>query len=159
LTNKNQSVVTWRRIRRTKDLADVAQIESICFDKDAFSAEMLDAWLKSRTSRGRVGCYKGKMVAFVIFDVYLEKIDIGDIAVLPEMRNRGLAKQMVRSVQRAARALKIKMVQLQVRIDNTAAIRSYEGVGFNIVGIVDKYYGDSDAYLMVWRHTSLTKAA
>lgn len=75
-----------------------------------------------------------------------------NIAVAPAFRRRGLGKYLVQHALQYIRQLGATLVELEVRIDNEAAIALYKDFGFQIQEPISKYYSDgADAYLMVKR--------
>jgi ribosomal-protein-alanine N-acetyltransferase len=138
-----------RPVRRKADLAAISAIETACFPEDAFTEEMLDEWLKARNSRCRVAMENGKMIGFVIYEVQRHSLYIGDVAVVPESRGKGLGRRLTELVLRAARRLDKAKVHLHVRPSNKGAVACYEHAGFAITRIVPHYFGNEDAYMMV----------
>jgi predicted GNAT family acetyltransferase len=58
---------------------------------------------------------------------------LGNVATLPELRGRGLARSVCAALCQLLLADGIKTIALNVRADNLAAIRSYEKLGFEPV--------------------------
>lgn len=56
-------------------------------------------------------------------------INIHDLAVLPDFRNRGIGELLLQSIQKKARKLKCCKLTLEVRVDNRAR-EFYERFGF-----------------------------
>ncbi len=76
--------------------------------------------------------YIGLAICFVGFSSFRAKplINIHDIAVRPEVRGKGIGKQLLNAVEEEARALGCCKVTLEVRSDNVRAQKVYSSVGF-----------------------------
>ncbi len=57
-------------------------------------------------------------------------LNLHDIAVVPEARGLGIARQLLDAVEALARRLECCKVTLEVRSDNLRAQRAYESAGF-----------------------------
>jgi ribosomal protein S18 acetylase RimI-like enzyme len=78
-----------------------------------------------------VACVDGLVVGRGILEAthppYCELVNMG---VRPDYRRRGIASALVREAQRRARAAGFKYMALQTELDNLAAHRLYESLGF-----------------------------
>jgi len=72
------------------------------------------------------------------------------IAVLPEHRNKGVGRTLIKQALRAlSNVYKVKDCYLEVRVSNKSAITLYEKVGFRIERTIRGYYSDGEnAYIM-----------
>lgn len=75
---------------------------------------------------------------------------ISNVAVAPECRRQGIAKELIAALLQRAEALRLSFVTLEVRASNAPAIALYEGFGFVPVGRRRGYYDapKEDAILM-----------
>ena len=74
---------------------------------------------------------------------------ITNIAVLPEMRQRGVGKALLEKLIEYAVNKKLVFLTLEVRVSNKAAISLYEKCGFKEIGRRKNYYeGREDALLL-----------
>ncbi len=80
------------------------------------------------------------------------ELHINNLAILPDLRRRGLATTLLREVLRCAAAAGCERATLEVRRSNHAARQLYEGLGFRLGGVRHDYYTDpvEDA-LILWR--------
>ena len=91
----------------------------------------------------------GKVAGYVCLRSLFEEAQILDIAVAPQLRGRGLARQLMEHACSLARENGAEFVALEVRDSNHAAIALYEQLGFIRVGLRSRYYeGREDAVLM-----------
>ena len=63
-----------------------------------------------------------------------------DVGVLSEYRKRGIGKGLLEAVFQYMREKGIGVLSLEVREDNTPALRLYEKLGFCQVGRRPRYY-------------------
>ena len=76
--------------------------------------------------------------------------EIGDIAVLPEMRGTGIGRTLLLECISVAAARGTRSLFLEVRETNDVARRLYATVGFCVVGVRKQYYTEpvEDAIVM-----------
>jgi ribosomal-protein-alanine N-acetyltransferase len=92
----------------------------------------------------------GELVAYVGTWFIVDEAHIGTIATKREYRGARLAEQLVAYTALHASNEGLGYIILEVRTGNTAAIRLYERMGFERVGLRRGYYTDTgeDAILM-----------
>lgn len=97
---------------------------------------------------------------FVVALCASEEWEIENIAVAENQRRKGVATALLRSLLQRAQAAGAASLLLEVRESNTAALRSYEKVGFRAAGRRSRYYHvpDEDALLLRLCFGSLTKS-
>jgi ribosomal-protein-alanine N-acetyltransferase len=80
-----------------------------------------------------------------------DEIHLVTIAVEPEMRRRGIASVLLNSLLDSDLARDKRLVTLEVRAGNTAAIELYRRYGFREVALRPRYYPDNheDALVML----------
>lgn len=78
------------------------------------------------------GVPSGVAVCFRGYSTFTAKplLNIHDLAVLPEKRNRGLGRALLRGIDDYAKASGCCKITLEVREENTGARRLYRDVGF-----------------------------
>ena len=122
-----------------RDLPEVSRIEGEVFsvpwseqsfrDSLALSyAVFLTAECEGRVA-GYCGCYQS-----------LEEAEITNVAVKQEFRGRGIAKALLQELFRVGEARGAWVFLLEVRAGNQAAIRLYEGQGFQNMGLRRNFY-------------------
>jgi ribosomal-protein-alanine N-acetyltransferase len=91
----------------------------------------------------------GLVVGYVCLMSLFEEAQILNIAVLPELRGRGIARLLLDYSEMVAREKGAELLALEVRASNVAALTLYEKFGFIRTGLRKKYYeGRDDAVLM-----------
>ena len=93
---------------------------------------------------------ESELIAFSCTERVLDESHMLSLAVHPEWRGRGLARTLVLASLLSARAAQQRLMTLEVRESNTAAIGLYRSCGLGEVGRRPKYYKrpDEDALLL-----------
>jgi [ribosomal protein S18]-alanine N-acetyltransferase len=104
----------------------------------------------------------GMLIGYIMFWVVFEELHIMNLAVQPQLRRRGIARDLVQQALAIGEAKGARIALLEVRASNTAAHALYEGLGFMRKGIRRGYYErpNEDAVIMVLEkggHTMLTE--
>lgn len=135
------------------ELDEVWRLDLRCFiDGEAYERETFRFLLSSPNTIARqIRSAGGEMVAFVVAVIEMDGVGhITAIGVAPEHRRRGLARLLLRDIERSFRARAISTMRLEVRVENDAAIDLYEQLGFAVVQRMPAYYSNgSDGYMMV----------
>src|SRR5439155_5156990 len=78
---------------------------------------------------------------------------LGNLAVAPEMRRRGVANRLLEDLFARAHELHVTTITLEVRVSNFAAQALYRHHGFTLAGLLRRYYRDTgeDALVREWR--------
>ncbi len=88
-----------------------------------------------------------KVIGFIMYTELESTADILDIIVDKEYRHQKIASclldYMITDLKES-----VKMITLEVRKSNEAAISLYEKFGFSIIHVRKEYYDTEDAYLM-----------
>lgn len=130
------------------DLGPLQQIERACFDSDRWPLLDLMAVLTFPDVIRLKAVVDRRMVGFVAGDQRDSQglSWIATIAVLPEHRNQGIGRALLRACE--AR-LTTPRIRLCVRMDNTSAMRLYEQESYQRVDVWRAYYKDrADALVM-----------
>jgi ribosomal-protein-alanine N-acetyltransferase len=81
-----------------------------------------------------------RVVGFSVLWFIADEGELGDLAVLPELRGRGVGHLLLERSVREAAERKIRVLYLEVREGNADARRLYERAGFEVVGVREDYY-------------------
>ena len=138
-----------------EDLDELVGLEERCFPEEPWSRQMFAEELRNDMALFAVaedreaGQIAGYIIAWIVPPL---ECQVGSIAVLPEYRRQGLARQLMEILFATCRELNVPDTYLEVRVSNAAAIGLYESLGFNTDGLRKQYYQDGeDAYTMA-RH-------
>jgi [ribosomal protein S18]-alanine N-acetyltransferase len=91
-----------------------------------------------------------RVVGFINYWLVLDELHLLNVAILPEERRRGHARRLIEHMLDFARQSSCRVVMLEVRRSNEAALAMYRNFGFSSVGMRPGYYADNneDAILM-----------
>lgn len=138
------------RLRRVEpgDLYYIVELEEKAFGPDAFSLDYLFYLYNRCRDYFFVADYKGLVVGYIVSCREGSQLHVHSVAVVEELRGRGIGRKLLEETIRVARENGLKAVYLEVKTTNTPALRLYEKLGFKRIGVKEKYYNDgSDAYL------------
>ncbi|MFQ5529528.1 MAG: ribosomal protein S18-alanine N-acetyltransferase [Gemmatimonadota bacterium] len=137
------------RTMRLADLPGVLQIEQRSFSIP-WQEATFRGLLRRRSAALMVAEEAGSLVGYSVLWFAADEAELGDLAVLPEARRRGLGRWILEAALREARRRGAAHVYLEVREGNVDARRLYETAGFETVGTRPAYYSQpiEDAILM-----------
>jgi ribosomal-protein-alanine N-acetyltransferase len=92
----------------------------------------------------------GQLTGYAVFWQVLDQGELGNVAVDPQWRRHGLARQLIAAVMERAAARGVRELFLEVRPSNVGARLLYESFGFERVGQRKNYYQEpvEDAVVM-----------
>lgn len=139
----------YKMVSLTKEmLSDLAELEKLCFSVP-WSENMFAGELENSAAVYRVILYEGKPVAYMGMWLVADEGQITNVAVHPDHRRRGLAKELIETFIDIAKREELGILTLEVRASNQSAINLYKSFGFYQVGLRKNYYeGKEDALLM-----------
>ena len=136
-----------------KNVFDLADIEEVCFAKDAWTVNNLRGEFLNEFSY-LIGYYQDdKLVGYTCVRAMYEEAQVCNIAVLPEYRRQGIAKQLIEEMLRLSAEKGCKYCELEVNTENEPAINLYKKCGFEVAGVRKNFYrrtryNSRDAYTM-----------
>ena len=135
------------RAYREGDALAMFTLDRVCFEQRfRFSLHTMRDFAEAPGAVSVVAEADGAVVGFCIAEVEGEVVYLVTIDVDPEWRRGGLAQSMVGWIAARAWDKGARRVDLHVFVENEAAIRFYERLGFGLVGTVPGFYGHgSDA--------------
>ncbi|WP_437325087.1 ribosomal protein S18-alanine N-acetyltransferase [Sorangium sp. So ce381] len=141
-------------IQLTADAADDAALDEIdavaaaAFDVPQFSAreELRRPWTRCWVARE-----ERRALAFLIAWHVADELHVLNVATCPAAQRRGLATALMNRSLEYAQEQQVRLILLEVRRSNRAAIRLYRKLGFTAMGVRPRYYSDNgeDAIEMV----------
>jgi ribosomal-protein-alanine N-acetyltransferase len=120
----------------------IFELEKKCFS-EPWSMEMIKAQLNSANSTTLIKTVNGVPVGYATGLKLEEESELYRIAVLPEHRGEGIAKELLtRFIEKCG-----SDIFLEVRSQSKAAIALYKSAGFGEIAVRKNYYGDDDALI------------
>ncbi|MCW4054853.1 MAG: GNAT family N-acetyltransferase [Candidatus Bathyarchaeota archaeon] len=141
------------------DLQSVMQINRVCLPENYMDFFFIDLY-KRFPETFIVAEENEKIVGYIMcrIEVGLARIGLGglirkghvvSIAVLPEGRRKGVAKDLMNAALKGMLFYKAKLCYLEVRVTNDPGVSLYKKLGFEISRRLKGYYSDGeDAYVM-----------
>jgi ribosomal protein S18 acetylase RimI-like enzyme len=139
------------RLARPADAAALAALELRCFPGDRMSLRQFRRHLAGGRNLVLAACRNGSLVgsAVVLLRAGSAVARLYSIAVDPAARGEGLGAALLAACERGARRRGARLLRLEVRQDNAAAISLYAAHGYLRTGSYKAYYDDgADA----WRY-------
>lgn len=139
------------RLMTVEDVEQVYNIEISSFtlpwSKEAFYNEMTT----NQYAKYIVMELDNQVIGYCGMWVILDEGHITNIAVLPEYRGRKLGDALLKQVIEFSRALRLRVLTLEVRVSNIVAQKLYKKYGFQAGGIRKNYYTDNhEDALVMW---------
>lgn len=122
--------------------------EALNNDQFDLKVELGKPWVRSWfSSEDPRSCPLGMLISWHVAD----ELHILSVAVDPQARRRGIGRALLRSALEYAKHREIRLLLLEVRRSNRAAIRLYRAFSFTALGVRPNYYADTgeDAVEMV----------
>ena len=127
------------------DFHDLYAIEEVCFQPpERFTRRYMRQLISSSNSATWIAEQHTTMTGFAIVE-WAEQADgivayIATIEVLPQFRKQGVGVELLRRLEGSANAERASLIWLHVDIENVAAIRLYERVGYRNSGRAENFY-------------------
>ena len=121
------------------------EIEEQCFDEEAFSKRQISYLLSDYNTVALAAKADGSLAGFIIAQVEIEgdKLfgHIITINVAPKYRRKGIGSRMLREIEGIFKQKGLGECHLEVREDNSAALKLYHGSSYQTMMRLEKYYG------------------
>lgn len=137
------------RPMRAEDLDQVLAIERRNFHEPWSRRSFLAEIETMPLSRPLVAVFAEQIIGYIVPWFVVDELQIANVAIHEDFRRRGLARRLIMHVCDLAQGRNCRVAHLEVRRSNTAALRLYESLGFQITAVRRNYYGpNEDALLM-----------
>jgi ribosomal-protein-alanine N-acetyltransferase len=135
-----------------EDIPAAVEIERQVFS-DPWPASFFRGELEQPLTFARVAEREGRLAGYTLAWLGGGAGHLGNLAVVPAARRRGVARALLEDLFAAARRRKVVSIALEVRVSNFAAQALYRVHGFRLAGLRRGYYRDTgeDALIMEWR--------
>jgi [ribosomal protein S18]-alanine N-acetyltransferase len=144
---------------QTADLDEVLRIEALCFSMpwtlQMFETELNDPKISfpllARWIENQEHPETAPICGYCVFWHIVDEIHIGNLAIAPDYRRKGIAAHLLEYIVQLSKEWKIRQISLEVRLTNHAAIQLYESFGFYQAAIRKQYYSNpiEDAIVMI----------
>ncbi|MGA2683172.1 MAG: ribosomal protein S18-alanine N-acetyltransferase [Candidatus Bathyarchaeia archaeon] len=122
------------------------EIENQCFDQEAFTKRQLAYLLTDYNSIGLIAKTDSDIAGFIISEVEIENDKpfghIITINVALPYRRKGIGTQMLKEIEKILKEKGVNECHLEVREDNSAALKLYQKSGYQKIAKLEKYYGN-----------------
>jgi len=132
------SEITVRRAT-LDDVDALLQMENECFT-DPWDKRTFEGLLANPAVYFIIAENNSEPVAYGGMTVIIDESEILNVAVRPEMRQKGLGRLMVNEMLDICRKCDVVTVFLEHRQSNFAAASLYESIGFVVYGVRKRYY-------------------
>lgn len=117
----------------------VASLEAVCFS-DPWVEAAVRGELDNELSYWLVAMEDDAVIGYIGSQTVLGEADIMNVAVSPEHRRKGIARQLLTRLQDDLSRNQVYSLTLEVRASNLPAITLYEALGYVQVGRRPNYY-------------------
>ncbi len=129
--------MTTAELAQSQDLACLNSIAAAARLEVDFEAEAARDWSSVWVLRPAPGF---EPIAFLVAWFVADEVHIIDVATHPDARRQGAARSLVRTVIATAESRGARLVLLEVRESNIAAMALYRSLGFESVHVRRDYY-------------------
>ena len=124
------------------DLDDLVRLENTCFTADRLSRRSLRHFITKSHSKFWVMGSPAVAYGLVLFHRGTSLARIYSLAVAPEARGRGYARQLIEAMEASAIAEGALFIRLEVADDNLSALHLYQSFGYEPIRRLTEYYED-----------------
>lgn len=134
------------------DVPAVAALERLVF-ADPWPESFFLSEIAHPLSHARLAELDGKLAGYCLAWLGEGAGHLGNLAVAPEFRRRGVAAALLAELLERAYEQEVERLTLEVRVSNFPAQWFYRARGFRLAGLRRRYYRDNqeDALIMEWR--------
>ncbi len=127
------------QVMNESHVEQVADLEKLCFSSP-WSENSIRSELTNPLSLWLVAVEADLLVGYVGSQTVIDEADMMNVAVNPNYRRMGIARDLVQALVQALAAKQVNSLTLEVRASNEAAKALYEQLGFLQVGRRPNYY-------------------
>lgn len=132
------------------DAEALARLERECFD-EPWTSRMILGELEARGRIHLVHENGGEIRGYLLAMQILDEIHVNKIGTSPELRRRGIARDLMTALEAEARAHAVTLISLEVRSRNQGARSFYRSLGFDEEYVRRRYYPNGDDAIVMSR--------
>lgn len=138
------------RPARLDDLPQLTALEQCSFSEDRLTRRQFRHMLTKGNSALLVAEGEGRLLGYtlLLFSQATANSRLYSIAVAPEARGRGIAKQLVEAAEAETWNRERSWIRLEIRKDNLPSINLFQSLGYRRFGEYGNYYAD---HMDAWR--------
>ena len=125
---------------KPQHVAQVAELEKICFGTEAWSEKSVASELDNPLSFWLVADDNGRVAGYVGSQTVMDETDMMNVAVHPDYRKQGIATALIVGLVGELRKKGSHCLTLEVRASNENAISLYRKLDFQQIGLRKNYY-------------------
>jgi len=126
-------------------LDKLCEIEEQCFNEEAFTKRQIAYLLTDYNTVAFAAKANNNTAGFIIAQIEIDNNTlfghIITINVAPPYRRKGIGTKMLEEIETIFKQKGITECHLEVREDNSAALKLYQKNGYQRIGKLEKYYG------------------
>jgi ribosomal-protein-alanine acetyltransferase len=131
----------------TRHLDRLYEIETECFQSEAFTKQQIAQLLTDYNSVSLVAKVNGEIVGFIIGMIYFERSSlVGHILTIDVSvahRQKRIAEKLMQEIEKIFKEKGVSTSHLEVREDNIAALNLYKKLGYKKIAKLKNYYGNA----------------
>ena len=130
------------------ELSDAEKVYNLdSTEKDSYSLDTISSMLSSDNAYTMIVEDDTKVIGYISFSIAIDEAELIKIVVDNGYRRQGIAADLIKDSIDELKNRGVKIIFLEVRVDNTPAKKLYEKTGFIKYYTREKYYNGIDAEL------------
>jgi len=131
----------------TRHLDRMYEIETECFDREAFTKRQIASLLSHYNSISLIARMDNEIVGFIMGMIYVDRNllagHILTVDVSLPYRQKGIAKKLLQEIEKIFKEKGAATSCLEVKESNIAALSLYKKFGYKKMGRLKNYYGNA----------------
>jgi [ribosomal protein S18]-alanine N-acetyltransferase len=147
-----QSIDVHVRWMIRRDMEHVLAIENAC-TQYPWSEEDFVLFLRKTGNIGMTAEVKDEVVAFMVYELHINKLTLGNLGISPNHHRRGIGSAMIDKLKSKLSSDRRNTITVLVRESNLDAQMFFKSQGFVAVEVLRNHYDENgeDAYEMEYR--------
>lgn len=139
-TDQVVDIETYDKHKQLAIYQQIADIETQVQPIDGWSVASIEQTLQTPSNHVLVIMYGTQVACYCLYSQIFETAEILRIGTSPSWQRQGLASQLIDVLKKQLSTAKVEQLLLEVREDNTKAIKLYQKNGFNVIHRRKGYY-------------------